>query len=286
MIVLKSTGKNLPKHSHRIESFSENSVYRFFLSKSYIAWFIALFTVVIQALIFHVFLNASDFFYESNEWQYSVECPKDSLDCMDTRTRDNYGWYLVFIVVLAFLLRDLANSTMLLYESTASYNIQCLFASLVLMFITVLAFITSLVYLYATGLSNTEILKDSAVLLFLCEIDEKLFSAIQVISPSWVDRVNTESSVSSSNITQPNASSMNPQQDTSAPPTIIENSQDEFRTISTIMQQDYDDVKEKLIKEIEKRHGLEREIEEMRSQINDLTRNMEILMKNKAESKD
>ena len=126
---------------------------------------------------------------------------------------------MVFFVILAFLLRDLANSLMLLYESVASYDIQSLFASLILMFITALAILTSFVINDATGLSNTQILKDSALLLFLCDIDEALFSAIKVISPTWVKRINSESSVSSSNITQPNASSMNPQQDTSAHPT-------------------------------------------------------------------
>jgi len=218
-------------------------------------------------LIFHVFLNASDFTSESNEWEYSVDCPKDSLDCMDTRTTNYFGWFMVLFVILTFLLRDLANALMLLYQSIASYDIQCLFASLVLMFITVLTIFTSFVINYATGLSNAQILKDSALLLFLSDIDEALFSAIKVIYPGWVENLSTESSASSSNI-----SSINPQQDTSELP--INNAQlrEQFETFLSRIQQDYNKVQEKLKIEIKKRHNLEIEIKEMHSQINDLTK--------------
>ena len=69
-----------------LELMGEDSMYRFFLSKSWWGWGIVLVTVAAQIGMGFIFVRASeyDFTTASSDLKYPWQCPPDLIDCRDT----------------------------------------------------------------------------------------------------------------------------------------------------------------------------------------------------------
>ena len=61
-------------------------------------------------------------------------------------------------------------------------SVQKLISGLVLLFITTLAIMTSFIYTYITKKTGVDALKEAEVVLFLNELNEKLYKVIKKIS--------------------------------------------------------------------------------------------------------
>jgi len=194
MVVFIKFGKNdlhLPK-LNGTESFAEGSVYRFLLSENRTGKVVAIATVLLQTFTFYFFLRASDYKSELSEYAFLFRCPPDSLMCNQSRQITVTIWILVTVIIILFVLGDLVGSFKIIYESMTSRSVQKLISGLVLLFITTLAIMTSFIYTYITTTTAVGALKDAAVLLFLNELDEKLYNAIRKISLSWIESIENE----------------------------------------------------------------------------------------------
>jgi hypothetical protein len=74
------------KAASTLELMGEDSMYRFFLSKSWWGWGIVLVTVAAQIGMGLIFVRASeyDFTTASSDLKYPWQCPPDLIDCRDT----------------------------------------------------------------------------------------------------------------------------------------------------------------------------------------------------------
>ena len=123
LMVLSSKGKNLPRLPYNVKSsFQESSVYSFYLSSNAPSWFIASCSVAIQVFIIILFIQSGDKDYPGNLVVYSVSCPNDSLHCVDNSLLNLYGYVTVGIILASFLLPDVLDGILLIYESTAEYS--------------------------------------------------------------------------------------------------------------------------------------------------------------------
>jgi len=94
----------------------------------------------------------------------------------------------VFGCVLFFKLAgDLAEGFTMIYESIILKSKQGVIAGFVVLFLTVSSVVVSILYNMSTGISNTDILKDVVLLLFLNEVDEDLYALVQKTNPSWLE---------------------------------------------------------------------------------------------------
>ena len=118
--ILIRTEKKLPVLPYKVKStFQEESVHSFYLSSDRKAWFLASFAVIIQLFVIILFIHSADNDYSGNLVSYSVSCPGDSRYCVDHSLTTLPGYILVGIILMIFVLPDIFDGMLLIYESTA-----------------------------------------------------------------------------------------------------------------------------------------------------------------------
>lgn len=125
----------------------------------------------------------------TNDWAYPVSCPSDSIECTNQDKRTPFGWFLVCMILLVFTLPTLLDGLFLYYYSMVSTSFKRSSTGLLLIFVSCITMVASVVYLYANCLSNAALLKDSVAILFLNDLDEYVFSIVERLKPSWVERL-------------------------------------------------------------------------------------------------
>ena len=174
------------------QEFQQASAYRWFLSSFKFAWFWAALSVGFQTWIIITFLQAGDYSYDGNLWIYSIDCPSNKTECVESKTTTNIGWATFVGILAVFLLQDLIPGALIFYESSVDFNLKGIFAGVILMNITILSTVASTIFLYATSLSNIAIIQDAVIVLFLNSIDEQVFMIIQRVAPGWTDDIEAE----------------------------------------------------------------------------------------------
>ena len=157
-IILRMLAKKnvfTPPDASANRAAGENSVYSFILARRKSGWVITVSTIMIQVLVFGLFLQASDFSNDDGDFVYSFRCPRNSDSCGDERAVTGYGWVMWAFLVFASLLDDLANGIKLLLLSATRESTQCFVAGLTLFCVTALAIYTSAAYNRAIAMTNT-----------------------------------------------------------------------------------------------------------------------------------
>ena len=189
-VFIRMAGTRLPHLPYEVrQSYQMDSVNRWLLSSSKMAWFIASLSILFQIWIAFMFLRAGDATSSVNLWLYSTSCPDDRTYCTDQRKTNLAGWLTYVFVVAIFLLKDFFSGFLLFYESTLHFNIRGMIAGMVLLNITTLTIVASAIFLYATSISNITLVKDAVIVLFLNDIDEQVLMFLQTIAPGWTDEV-------------------------------------------------------------------------------------------------
>jgi len=191
VMLKKIIGKRLPSLPFKAKiKFQEFSVYKFFLVPDARAWLVGFVAVVIQLYILYIFIRAADFTYKWNDWQYSLNCPNNVEKCDDSRLVTPSGWVIFGAIMFAFLFKDLVDSLLVIYEClTSDGGLRDFVAGFVVLYITLVLFIASTLYNLSTGLSDTDLLKDVVILLFLSELDEKFYEIVKHLFPTWTEQI-------------------------------------------------------------------------------------------------
>lgn len=118
-----------------------------------------------------------------------MTCSSTSLECTDSNQITYYG-YAIFSTVLAlWLLQDVVSCIKLLLLALEKKNIDFLFTSGFVFVITVLSAWTSIYYNSAIATKNTELIVNTVILLFVVELDEKLYELAETINESLVSGI-------------------------------------------------------------------------------------------------
>jgi len=182
----------LPRFStvQRIQ-FQSESVYKFFLTKDWRAWSVAIFALALQAYVLLIFVTFSNFNYDFSDWVFTKTCLPSGIECNDLRekTIGPMGWYSFIIVISVFLFKDVLDALSLIYEGVTVSDVRGIFAGSVVLFITCESAIASYLFNYAAGASETDILKDAAVLLFLTDVDEQVYIVVERFFPEFLESI-------------------------------------------------------------------------------------------------
>ena len=65
---------------------------------------------------------------------------------------------------------------------------QIFVSGFILLFLTILAAYTSVLYNIALAETNTQIIVNAVILLFINDLDEQFMSVLQVLCPVWTNR--------------------------------------------------------------------------------------------------
>ena len=171
------------------DDFQEDSVYKFLLTDDKIGWFVALLAGAMHLAVISLFVISSDFNSGRTDTEYSYTCSRYDSNCESDKTDNHTGWIIFTILLLTFLSKDFVDGIMMAYEGVTRRDIKGSFAGAFVIFLTVSSAMISYIYNEATGISNSDIIKDAAILLFLNEIDDQFLSLLKRIFPAWVEKL-------------------------------------------------------------------------------------------------
>jgi len=182
--------------SDAYDAVGKDSVYCFFLSNSITAWLLAIVVLGAQVICFSVYIDGASLVFDSDkDWVYQYVCPRDNLDCRITSDNGGLGWIFFAVFLAVHLLSDIVNGLKLVWNAPR-YGLswktcQCLFGGFCLFSISALALYSSVVYNVAISRSNLELIFN--------ELDEKMFSCLETISPKWLEMTSGEIKATFSN---------------------------------------------------------------------------------------
>ena len=188
IIIHKHCISSLSNDRNMIALYNHDSVYCFIFSKSRMARFLYIITMIIQASFFIVFLQASSFDNADADWQYSIRCPNNTTECEDENSISPFGWFLFAVVTVLFLAVDFINSVLQLHRSVSLLDMELFLSGFMLFGLTTLAAFTSGVYNVALAESNTDLIVNAVILLFINDLDEKFLSGLESLVPNWTNR--------------------------------------------------------------------------------------------------
>merc|ERR1712003_106585 len=139
-----------------------------------------------------MFLRAADASMPDNHWEYLYNCPRDSLICQTSSQLDSWSFFACGLLIFIFLLSDFIDGFLIIYESITISDNWGITAGVLVLFVTLTTLVTSLFYNKAICTSNTELFMNTAVLLFLNDLDERIYDALRKILPSWLDKLDDD----------------------------------------------------------------------------------------------
>jgi len=103
----------------RLPLLEDESVYRFFLGKSWLGRIIALATMGAQISLLFIFVEGVEIDLSSDNVSlvYDWKCHRDQMDCTETADKTWEGWGAFVILMIAYLLKDLINGMKLIVLS-------------------------------------------------------------------------------------------------------------------------------------------------------------------------
>ena len=171
-------------NSHFPSLYNADSIYCMIYSNNIWAWLMYAATVIIQAMLFYLFLVRSNFGDDETDWQFTMRCSEHD-GCEDEKSSSPFGWTMLFIVIISFLGNDIVKSILQLWISIETLNLRIALSGAVLCFLTALAIFTSVIYNKALADSDTELIMNAVVLLFVNEIDESILNICLSFAPYW-----------------------------------------------------------------------------------------------------
>ena len=172
--------------------YSDDSVYCLILSSDPIGWIIYAVTLATQVVLYITFLQASSDVDKDSDYKFTYYCTANSIDCQDKNAVGLTGRLIFFIVTIVFLSDDFLKGYLQIKRSLIIKDTQILFSGLALLSLSSLALVTSFLYNDSSGVKNTDIIKDSMVLLFFSDLDEQLMTFLVTCCPLWIEKKQNE----------------------------------------------------------------------------------------------
>merc|ERR1711957_575590 len=177
------------------QMLGEGSVYGFFLTNSRVAWVIALVTIALQILMLVPFIEGAEFdLSQTVDLQYRWKCnPSDEI-CEDTDSVTPMGWVIFGVLMVIYLTKDFISGLKMVILSGKrrhkhSLRARYFFGGVILLCITSYILYASAIYIKATATSDTELVIDAVVILFIMEADNELFTGIDTNCSGWIDKI-------------------------------------------------------------------------------------------------
>lgn len=163
------------------------TAYCFLFTRNKLALTIDFLTTVIQVSLFYIYVNASNKRSEESDWQYSVRCPSNSLECNDENSVSTAGWILFAIILFYYLAADLFLGVMKIRRGVRVSERWMFYSGLRLVCLSTWAIVTSVYYNLALAEADTDLIMNAVILTFINDLDEQIFKTVKNFNPQWVD---------------------------------------------------------------------------------------------------
>ncbi len=202
---------------YALSKIGEGSVYSYIVTDDSRGWLGAFATLGIQMfiLVFFVIVSEVKLQDDTTDIEFSWKCPRDSEECRNTTDLTLFGWFAFGVIIIAYLAKDMINGSKLMYYSSkvrswqsfryfiggvglCSISLFALYVSrcndsiyhLVLiamqlihnMFARLIALAqVSTVYNSVIATSDSAMIVNSLIVMFVMEVDEQIFTALNAI---------------------------------------------------------------------------------------------------------
>jgi len=174
---------------YALDSIGRDSVYSFILGKRTWCRVLALAVVVLQVVALYFFVHAAqkDFSNDSSAYAYKWKCPRDSLECEDDSDTTKVGWVIFTLLMAAHLLTDLINGMKLLIMSGQRRHgihrrMSYFTGGLILTLVSAFAMYSSIVYNQAISTSDSALIANVVVIIFVVDVDEYVYMVMMAAS--------------------------------------------------------------------------------------------------------
>ncbi|KAL7505943.1 hypothetical protein ACHAXN_003319 [Cyclotella atomus] len=181
---------------YALDKIGDDSVYKFFLGSTIHGWFTALAVIGLQIWMLYTFIFAAEFDLsdDKSDLVYTWRCPRDNIECSDKGDANPRGWLVFTILMISHLLADLINGVkMILLSAKPGHSVKTrmrfFIGGIFLSTITLFTLFASTIYNKAIATSNTEIIVNAVIILFITDLDEHFFGLLRTISPKLVERM-------------------------------------------------------------------------------------------------
>jgi len=178
-----------------LELIGDDSVYQFILGNSILGWFACLSTYAAQMWMLLLFVEAAEIDLDEDvaDLVYTWACPRDNAECRDTGDLTYKGWIAFGILMASHTLLDIIHGARLVAlsgktECSIWDRVRFFFGGTLVFILSVFTLYASVIYNMAIATSNTEIVMNSVVILFICDVDELNFDILVTINENWAER--------------------------------------------------------------------------------------------------
>ncbi|KAK1733977.1 leucine-rich repeat domain-containing protein [Skeletonema marinoi] len=170
-----------------LDRFCKDSVYSYFATDSVAGWLIAVIILCLQVWMYVHILGIVD---KKINKPFTWKCPRNSDVCKDTADFSWAGIVIFMLIVSIYLAKDVIEADKLLSHSYKSRHprrsrIQYFISGFGLFSITLYAEMTSIFYTTTTATSDADLVFKALTVLFVTQLDEKVFSALEAYNEKW-----------------------------------------------------------------------------------------------------
>jgi len=116
----------------------------------------------------------------------NFKCGPDNVNCVDQENLGWIGWLLFYLLTFLYLGTDIVNAILQIRKSIAnSYDLRLFINGFLLLGLTILSLTSSLQFNLATAASNTDLIINTVVLLFINDLYEQTMAVVDKMFPSW-----------------------------------------------------------------------------------------------------
>merc|ERR1712194_316429 len=125
---------------------------------------------------------------------YTWKCNPLKNRCEDTYSVTWHGWLIFIALMVVCLAKDVICGLKMVNLSgkrrhSHGLRLRLFSGGVILWGISMYTVFASAIYIKATATSDTELVTDAAIIIFIMEFDEKLFELIQAHASCWMDGV-------------------------------------------------------------------------------------------------
>jgi len=172
--------------SDPLEIYSEDSVYAFIFLSDYAAFSIQVAISAIQIWMYIAFIMASNANSLSTDWEFTIQCFGNSLECAKGKKID-VGWVHLGVLTMLHLGVDTIYGLRQMRKAIHLSDTILFVSGARLVCLSGVALTTSVLYNAALAETNTQMIVNAVILLFINDLDEKTLEVLYALCPKWTE---------------------------------------------------------------------------------------------------
>ena len=167
------------------EIYTETSVHAFIFVDGKPARIIYFISICVQFALFIVYQLATELNKEDTDWQFTYQCPDNSIECINLKKVNKFGWAMFSIVIICFASPDVVMSLKQLERGIVDKEPVLIISGLVLLVLMITAINISYIYNRALAENNTDLILNAVILIFIIQLDDQIFIICKKVRPTW-----------------------------------------------------------------------------------------------------